>query len=105
MAKKSKKTQEVGRELLPEFSDAQLADRARMAMSLALPVLSSIVTAYIALRKRVLGKSRRPEPRNCDVMSTAAALRKGWERHCEYGEPCCPFEYAMAPCYGKDGNK
>lgn len=33
--------------------------------------------------------------RNCDVMVTPAALRKGWERRCEYGTPCCPFEYAL----------
>lgn len=33
--------------------------------------------------------------RNCDVMTTPAALRKGWERRCDYGKPCCPFEYAL----------
>lgn len=36
-----------------------------------------------------------PTRRNCDVMVTAAALRKGWERRCDYGTPCCPFEYAL----------
>ena len=39
--------------------------------------------------------------RNCDVMTTPAALRKGWERRCDYGTPCCPFEYALELFDGK----
>lgn len=57
--------------------------------------IAHVLEAYVALRERL---RHRPAPgkRNCDVMTTATALRKGWERRCEYSAPCCPFEYAVA---------
>lgn len=57
-----------------------------------------LLQAYMTLRRNLCTGStmkQRGKLRNCDVMTTAAALRKGWERRCEYGTPCCPFEYAM----------
>lgn len=69
-----------------DFSFTQLADTLERTMR-------------YDLNATITGISPR---RNCDVMVTAAALRKGWERRCEYGTPCCPFEYAMEPFDAKE---
>lgn len=57
--------------------------------------IAQILRAYVALRKETRKRTKPKDSRNCDVMVTPAALRKGWERRCEYGTPCCPFEYAL----------
>lgn len=102
MKKKNEKKPERANALLPDLSDATINDLVGMAKNLNMPATARVLKAYTTLRKRVTAEKRKSEPRNCDVMTTAAALRKGWERRCEYGEPCCPFVYAMEPFYGED---
>ena len=68
--------------------------------------IARILKSYLALRRKARASRvvlKREGIRNCDVMTTATALRKGWERRCEYGKPCCPFEYAMERFDRKDG--
>lgn len=57
-----------------------------------------LLKAYVTLRRNVRTSHvslKQKDVRNCDVMVTPTALRKGWERRCAYGTPCCPFEYAL----------
>ena len=68
--------------------------------------IARILESYLALRRKVSASRvvrKQNDIRNCDVMTTATALRKGWERRCEYGKPCCPFEYVMEPFDRKEG--
>lgn len=68
--------------------------------------IARILKSYLSLRKNARTSCvtlKQTGARNCDVMTTATALRKGWERRCEYGTPCCPFEYAMEPFDGEGG--
>ena len=68
--------------------------------------IARILKSYLALRRKARASHtvlKQTGIRNCDVMTTATALRKGWERRCEYGKPCCPFEYAMEPFDRKEG--
>ena len=90
--------------LCPRLSDETIlddADRLEHAYTITPALLETIrvLRAYVALRKEARKEARRrkgqKDVRNCDVMVTPTALRKGWERRCEYGTPCCPFEYAL----------
>ena len=68
--------------------------------------IARILKSYLSLRRKARASRsvmKQKGIRNCDVMTTATALRKGWERRCEYGKPCCPFEYAMEPFDRKEG--
>ena len=68
--------------------------------------IARILKSYLSLRRKVSAGCvvmQQKGTRNCDVMTTATALRKGWERRCEYGKPCCPFEYVMEPFDRKEG--
>ena len=68
--------------------------------------IARILKSYLSLRRKARSSRvvmKQKGIRNCDVMTTATALRKGWERRCEYGEPCCPFEYALEPFDRKEG--
>lgn len=56
---------------------------------------TDIANAIHRIRTNPVGAKDDTIKRNCDVMITPAALRKGWERRCDYGKPCCPFEYAL----------
>lgn len=56
---------------------------------------TDIANAINRIRTKPVGTKDETSKRNCDVMITPAALRKGWERRCDYGKPCCPFEYAL----------
>ena len=102
MKKENEKRTKPASMLLPDLGDATINDLVGMAKNLNMPATARILKAYIAIRKCVTAEKRKSEPRNCDVMTTAAALRKGWERRCDYGSPCCPFVYAMEPFYGED---
>ena len=86
---------------LPEDTVLEDADRLEHA-HIAPPALLEtirVLRAYVALRKEARKEARRrkghKDIRNCDVMVTPTALRKGWARRCAYGTPCCPFEYAL----------
>lgn len=66
--------------------------------------IARLLKAYATLRRNVRTSHvilKQKDVRNCDVMVTPTALRKGWERRCEYGTPCCPFEYALEPFDGR----
>ena len=68
--------------------------------------IARILKSYLALRRRVRASRvvmKQKGIRNCDVMTTATALRKGGEGRGEYGKPCCPFEYAMESFDRKEG--
>ena len=68
--------------------------------------IARILKSYLALRRKARASRvamKQNGIRNCDVMTTATALRKGWERRCEYGKPCCPFEYAIDLFDRKEG--
>ena len=91
------------RELCPDIDDGMIMEyisilkHGQLLKSEKLAV-TMLLQAYVTMRRNLRKGStakQKAELRNCDVMTTAAALRKGWERRCEYGTPCCPFDYAM----------